>query len=186
MVTIYTDGAFSSNRNQGGWAFIVIEDNEIITSDWDGVKNTTNNRMEMQSVLEALYWLKEEKIKEATIVSDSMYVIGTMRDNWKRNANLDLWYKLDEAVEGLKITWVHVKGHSGNKYNERCDVLAVQGSKMRIPEEVEINETKEVVKKTTLSFTLEDMKAAFLAGCYSTTGLFDEFIELYTEEKKFN
>ena len=57
-----------------------------------------------------------------------MYVINTMTKNWKRNKNNDLWDKMDEAIKNLDIEWKHVKGHSGDKFNELCDTLAVHAS----------------------------------------------------------
>ena len=126
---IYCDGAYSSSREQGGWSFVVLKDNEKIYSSFNGKKNTTNNRMEIQAVIEACYWLKKENYTEVTIFTDSMYVIGTMTKNWKRNKNHDLWKELEDAKSGLNITWTHIKGHSGNKYNELCDTLAVSASK---------------------------------------------------------
>ena len=129
-ILIYTDGAYSPSRNQGGWAFVLLKDNDKLHSDYNGVINTTNNRMEIQSVIEAIKYIKSIKINKFTIFSDSMYVIGTMTKNWKRNKNNDLWDILDGLVNNLDINWVHVKGHSGDKWNNHCDLLAVAGSKL--------------------------------------------------------
>lgn len=128
MIEIYTDGAYSSLRDKGGWAFVVLQDKEKIHHSFFYEFNTTNNRMEIQAVLEACYWLKENNLRETTLYTDSMYVIGTMSKNWKRNKNTDLWLLLDEAIKDLKINWTHVKGHNGDKYNEICDALASQAS----------------------------------------------------------
>lgn len=128
MITIYADGAYSSNRDMGGWAFVVLENDKKIKSDFFPIPNTTNNRMEIQAAIEACFWAKEVGIKEFTIYSDSMYVIGTMTLNWKKKKNLDLWELMDEAIKDLIIHWKHIKGHDGNKYNELCDALAVQAT----------------------------------------------------------
>ena len=128
MFKIYTDGAYSGLRNRGGWSFVVIHNNEKIYSTFDTQLDTTNNRMEIKASLEAMLWMKSNNIKTAVIFTDSMYVINTMTKDWKRNKNNDLWDKMDEAINGLTIDWQHVKGHSGNKWNELCDVLAVHGS----------------------------------------------------------
>lgn len=128
MITIHCDGAYSSSRNMGGWAFVVLENREKIYSSFYPVPNTTNNRMEVQAAMEACEWCKAHNITEFTIYSDSMYVIGTMTLNWKRKKNIDLWVQMDEAVKGLSIHWKHVKGHEGNKYNELCDALAVSAT----------------------------------------------------------
>ena len=68
---------------------------------------------------------------EVLIQSDSMYVIGTMRDGWKRNTNHDLWAIMDSLVEKVKVIWQHVKGHEGDKWNSLCDALAVAASNYR-------------------------------------------------------
>lgn len=129
-IEIYTDGAYSSSRNQGGWAFVVLKDGEKIYSEYDTVFETTNNRMEIQSAIEAVKYMVSNNIKNFTIYSDSMYLIGTMTLNWKRKKNNDLWKEIDDLVKGLNITWLHVKGHEGDKYNELCDTLAVHASKL--------------------------------------------------------
>ena len=116
MISIYIDGAYSSSRDIGGWAFVVLEDGVKIDSNFFPVPNTTNNRMEVH------------EITELTILSDSMYVIGTMTLNWKRKKNTDLWEIMDTVTKNLTINWKHVKGHEGNKYNELCDALAVQAT----------------------------------------------------------
>lgn len=132
MVEIYTDGAYSSLRNQGGWAFVVLKDGVKVSSGFDAVLNTTNNRMEILSAIEAIKHMKEQNISEFTIYSDSMYLVGTMTLNWKRKKNVDLWIIMDELISGLNITWLHVKGHEGDKYNEMCDMLAVHASQLII------------------------------------------------------
>jgi len=130
MIEIYVDGAYASSRDLGGWAFVVLDNGEKIHSAFYPVSNTTNNRMEIQAALEACLWAKEQNYDEITIYSDSMYVVGSMRVdmNWKRNKNLDLWEKLDEAVKGFHVIFRHIKGHQGNKWNELCDALAVQAT----------------------------------------------------------
>jgi len=130
MIEVYTDGAYSSSRNQGGWAFVVIKDGIKIFSGFDTIFNTTNNRMEVVSAIEALKYLKKEGFTSFTLYSDSMYVIGTMSLNWRRKKNVDLWIQMDELITGLNISWTHVKGHEGDKYNEMCDMLAVHASKL--------------------------------------------------------
>lgn len=128
MIEVYTDGAYAASRDKGGWAFIVLKDGKRIHHGFFFEFNTTNNRMEIQAALEACNWLKENNFVEATLYTDSQYLIGTMSKNWKRNKNNDLWSLLDDAVKDLKINWTHVKGHNGNKYNELCDVFATQAS----------------------------------------------------------
>lgn len=128
MITIYTDGACKTSNKTGGWAFVVVKDDEKIHSDFGPVDNTTNNRMEIIAALKAVEYCIEKSITEVTIITDSMYVIGTMSEGWKRNKNNDLWDILDAKVQNISITWKHVKGHTGQKWNELCDALAVAAS----------------------------------------------------------
>ena len=130
MIEIYTDGAYSSSRNQGGWAFVVVKDNEIIYKEYNGLINTTNNRMEIMGMLKALEWINKNSIPlPIKIYTDSMYVIGTLTLNWKMKKNIDLWKILIPLVN-KDIEYLHVKGHDGNKFNEECDKWAVFGSNL--------------------------------------------------------
>ena len=134
MIEVYTDGAYSPSRDMGGFAFVILENKEKIHSYFFNESNTTNNRMEITAVLKALYWLKEVgKLNEDIIIyTDSMYVIGSMTKNWKRNKNVDLFTELDNIYKQFKtIVFMHVKGHSGDKYNELCDKLAVIASQSK-------------------------------------------------------
>lgn len=134
-VTIYTDGACSGNPGPGGWGALLIygkKERELYGHD----DETTNNRMEMKAVIEALKTLKEPC--KVLIVTDSQYVLKGMTEwvrgwqlrGWKNAEkkpvkNVDLWLELIEAVKTHKIEWKWVKGHSGDEYNERVDQLAV-------------------------------------------------------------
>lgn len=130
MIEIYTDGAYSSSRNQGGWAFVVVQDNKVIHKDYEGLLNTTNNRMEIMGMFKALEWVKQNSIPlPIKIYTDSMYVIGTLTLNWKMKKNIDLWEILIPLVN-KDIEYLHVKGHDGNKFNEECDKWAVFGSNL--------------------------------------------------------
>ena len=127
MIEVYTDGAYSSSRNQGGLGIVFIKDNKVIAKFSKTYKNTTNNRMELMAVIIALQSIKDEN--EITIYSDSMYVIGTATQGWKRKKNLDLWEKYDAAIDSFKtVTFKHVKGHSTNVFNNLCDEMAVAAS----------------------------------------------------------
>ena len=134
-VTIYTDGACSGNPGPGGWGAILMY-NDVKKEISGGEKNTTNNQMELTAAIEALNQLKVPC--EVTLYSDSAYLINCFQNNWlegwkkknwvnsKREAvkNRDLWEELDRLSNIHKITWVKVKGHADNKYNNRCDELA--------------------------------------------------------------
>ena len=127
MIEVYTDGAYSSSRNQGGLGIVFIKDNKVIAKFSKTYKNTTNNRMELMAIITALQSIKDEN--EITIYSDSMYVIGTATQGWKRKKNLDLWEKYDAVIDSFKtVTFKHVKGHSTNVFNNLCDEMAVAAS----------------------------------------------------------
>ena len=129
MIEVYTDGAYSSSRNQGGLGIVFIKDNKVIAKFSKTYKNTTNNRMELMAVIIALQSIKDEN--EITIYSDSMYVIGTATQGWKRKKNLDLWEKYDAVIDSFKtVTFKHVKGHSTNIFNNLCDEMAVAASQV--------------------------------------------------------
>ena len=123
MINIYTDGACSVNPGVGGWGAVIIYDSGKEEKIYGSDPETTNNRMEITAVIKSL-----EKVNEKNnikIYSDSTYVINTVTKNWKRNANNDLWDALDKLLEGRDIKWEWVKGHSGDKYNDIADKLAV-------------------------------------------------------------
>jgi ribonuclease HI len=138
LTEIYTDGGCSGNPGPGGWAYVIIRDDVLFAEKWGAEKLTTNNRMELQAVIAALEALSPEEAKREKIVvyTDSQYVqkgITLWLPEWKKRGwktsdkkpvkNKDLWQRL-EALAGLfPVSWVWVKGHSGNKYNERCDEL---------------------------------------------------------------
>lgn len=142
-VDIYTDGSCRSNPGPGGWcAILVYRGKEKQISGGDG--NTTNNRMELTAVIEALSALKEPC--EVTLTSDSKYVLDALINGWAKAwqangwrksdksaaLNTDLWEKLLSEVEKHKIDYVWVKGHAGHPYNERCDKTA-QGEASKFP-----------------------------------------------------
>lgn len=129
-IIIYSDGAYASSRDQGGWAFVAIDTETKVHSDFGDVKTTTNNRMEIQAALEAIKWAKINNIIDFTIITDSMYVIGCASKGWQKKKNVDLWIEMDDAITGLTIEWKHVKGHSGDKWNEHCDMLAQHASQI--------------------------------------------------------
>tara|TARA_B100001996_G_scaffold381072_1_gene369789 strand:+ start:2672 stop:3547 length:876 start_codon:yes stop_codon:yes gene_type:complete len=132
MIIIYTDGACSGNPGLGGWGAVIIKEDGKESYFSGSQEDTTNNRMEIQAVIEGLK--NSNPDEEIRIFSDSTYVINTLTKNWKRNANHDLWSKLDDLVKDRNIKWNWVKGHSGDKYNDIADELAVKaiGSKKKV------------------------------------------------------
>ena len=122
MITIYTDGSCLKPNGPSGWACVILKNNyEYHLS--DGVEQSTNNRMELMAVIEALRFLEEDD--ECLIYSDSKLVINCAQNIWKRNKNIDLWRIYDEIAKTKTIHYEWVKGHSGNHYNEIVDKLAV-------------------------------------------------------------
>ena len=109
---------------------MTIKEYDLIKKEFGGVKATTNNRMEILAVLNAVELFKNTT-QSVNIYTDSMYVVGSLTLNWKRNANLDLWEKFN-SYDLSKFNFLHVKGHNDNKYNEMCDDLAVLGSHLKI------------------------------------------------------
>lgn len=153
-VIVYTDGACSGNPGPGGWAAVVLtpkDDSYFVQELGGGDRSTTNNRMEMTGVLEALKFLLEQGADESqdgiVVYTDSTYVIrgitqwiwGWMRNNFKNSegqdvANQDIWRELSQIVSQAKklfgkIDFKYVRGHQGFAGNERCDEIAVAYSK---------------------------------------------------------
>ena len=120
-IVIYTDGACLGNPGPGGWGAVIFENGE--KKQLHGAEeNTTNNRMEITAVFEALRTIPRNV--DVRIFSDSTYVINTMTKNWKRKKNQDLWPLLDSEIEARNVEWEWVKGHSGDRFNEERDQLA--------------------------------------------------------------
>lgn len=134
-VTIYSDGACSGNPGPGGWAALLIFGERTRELN-GGEAHTTNNRMELTAALQALQALKRPC--QVDFYTDSSYLKkgitewlpGWRSRGWKRKegalANKELWQALDQAVRQHQITWHWVRGHAGNRFNERVDSLARQ------------------------------------------------------------
>lgn len=133
-VTIYTDGACSCNPGPGGWGAILMYGG-VEKRISGGEANTTNNKMELLAVINALTCLKVQcKVK---LYSDSAYVVNAFLEgwleNWKANGwkkqkkevkNIDLWKQLDNLTSFHQVEFIKVKGHSDNVYNNECDKMA--------------------------------------------------------------
>ena len=133
-ITIYTDGAAKGNPGNGGYG-VVMMSGKYQKELSEGYRLTTNNRMELLSVIVALETIK--KPAEVQIFSDSKYVVDAVEKGWvfgwqkkgfKGKKNIDLWQRflLIYPKHKIKLNWV--KGHAGNLYNERCDTLAVEAA----------------------------------------------------------
>ena len=138
-VTIHTDGACKGNPGPGGWG-VLLQSGEVRKELFGGQLNTTNNRMEIMAVIEALSALKRPC--HVTLYLDSEYVrkgitewiAGWKARGWRTAAkapvkNVDLWQRLDALVAGSghRIDWRWVRGHAGDPGNERADALANRG-----------------------------------------------------------
>ena len=134
-VIIYTDGACSGNPGPGGWAAILMyKDAKKEIS--GGMKNTTNNIMEITAVVEALKCLKVES--DVQVYSDSAYTVNAFKQgwiyNWMKNGwktankepvkNKELWQELYALTKKHKVEFIKVKGHADNEFNNRCDEMA--------------------------------------------------------------
>lgn len=132
-VTIYTDGACSGNPGPGGIGVILkFGEKEKEISCYN--PHTTNNQMELMAAIVGLTALKEPC--EVELYSDSQYLIKGMNEwlagwknkNWRSSTgpvkNRELWEQLDDLNKTHKITWIHVRGHGDNEFNNRCDRLA--------------------------------------------------------------
>jgi ribonuclease HI len=128
-IIIFTDGSCSGNPGPGGWAAILFEaDHEKPLATLRGNEpHTTNNRMEMIAMIEALKYICENHLQQnfISLYSDSGLIINTLKQGWKRKANLDLWEELDDFNEELNVDYVWVRGHAQNKWNNECDKIAV-------------------------------------------------------------
>ena len=138
-VLLFTDGACSGNPGPGGWAFILRHTATGKVKECSGgERETTNNRMELQAVIEGLSVLKRPCYVE--VLTDSEYVRKGLsewmhkwkRHGWKKSAgasqqvkNVELWKKLDELIAKHRLKFTRVAGHSGHPENDRCDELAV-------------------------------------------------------------
>ena len=145
-IEIFTDGACSGNPGAGGWG-VILRCGETEKELSGGDAKTTNNRMELTAVIEALKALKREC--EITLYTDSRYVMDGVNEwlpNWKKNGwkttnkksavkNLELWQELDSLLPKHKIKWVWVKGHNGHPENERVDKLARDAAKSFLEKE---------------------------------------------------
>ncbi|MEQ8695179.1 MAG: ribonuclease HI [Bauldia litoralis] len=137
LTDIFTDGACSGNPGPGGWGALIVTDGKE-TELCGGERATTNNRMEMMAAIQALESLPEGVT--ARLHTDSTYLkngITTWIHNWKKRGwktadkkpvkNVDLWQRLETAIERHNVEWIWVKGHAGHDGNERADELANRG-----------------------------------------------------------
>jgi ribonuclease HI len=137
VTSIHTDGACSKNPGPGGWGVVVHFDNGDVKELGGGVRNTTNNQMELQGAIAALEFLAElNQTAPVDLYTDSKYVIDGITKwikGWKKNGwqtkdkkpvkNQEFWQELDQ-LNSANVSWHWVEGHSGDPDNERCDAIA--------------------------------------------------------------
>ncbi len=132
MITIYTDGSSRGNPGPGGYGVVMLYGN-LRKEISEGFRLTTNNRMELLSVIVGLESLKKEGSR-VTVYSDSKYVVDAVEQKWilgwekknfKDKKNPDLWIRFLRIYRKHQVKFVWVKGHHINKENNRCDELAV-------------------------------------------------------------
>ena len=134
-VVIYTDGACSGNPGPGGWGAILSYNGHMKEMS-GGEENTTNNRMELMAAISSLESLKETC--EVDLYSDSKYLVDSVNKGWvftwekagfmkkgKPVPNTDLWKRILTLIRTHSVTFIWVKGHASNEFNNRCDELAV-------------------------------------------------------------
>ncbi|MFM9266273.1 ribonuclease HI [Tychonema sp. BBK16] len=145
--SLYTDGACSGNPGPGGWGTVVCFADGNCHELGGGTPQSTNNRMEMQAAIAALeFFANSGQTEPVTLYTDSEYVKngitkwiqGWKNKGWKTSAgkdvvNQDLWHQLDK-LNSRQVKWEHVRGHSGDFYNDRCDEIARSFSQNLVPE----------------------------------------------------
>lgn len=131
-VKIYTDGSCLKNPGPGGWcAILLYKDKEKIIS--GNQVDTTNNQMELKAVIEGLKALNQKC--KVILYTDSAYIVNAINEKWiltwcknnfKKIKNVPLWKELIELISHHQVTFIKVKAHADNEYNNRCDEIARQ------------------------------------------------------------
>ena len=178
-----TDGACSGNPGKGGWGGLILFNDGSEIEIGGAETSTTNNRMELLAAIKTLEKLKQFKLKENfKLRTDSKYLIEGYSNwikNWKRNGwktsngkpvqNLDLWKKIDQLrINGLSMEFV--KGHSGDKYNERVDTIATNYSKG-------ISNEKKFKDENIIANTKADIASKEINNLYSRIELVSKFAQ---------
>lgn len=167
-IQIYTDGACSGNPGKGGWAAILLYKNHRKNLS-GGYKKTTNNRMELIAVIEALKAIKNKDLP-VIVYSDSQYIVDSINKgyiynwinkNFNKVKNPDLWKELIQLIRQFKdIKFEWIRGHNNNLYNEACDKMAVHA----------MNNTPESELKQDIYY---EQTSSFSANHNDNSGLFE-------------
>lgn len=166
--TIYTDGSCDNIQypNYGGWAYLILENGNIIEQKSGNDIHTTNNRMEMVAIIESLVELP--KFSEVEIFTDSEYCIGVLSNKYRAKVNLDIIEQFKELVNSkqLNVSFKWIKGHSNDKYNTIVDNLAneefekASGNKITDFKRIK---TDEAYKKEVFKNSKQNMRNKLLA-----------------------
>lgn len=141
MIKIYTDGACSGNPGPGGWSVVIISGEKVKVLSGHEIE-TTNNRMELTAILNALEWCEKKEISNVVIYSDSAYVVNAINQFWIKKwlangwtnskkeevKNSDLWKRFVYYNKQVKAKFIKVKGHNKDTLNEMADKRAVEES----------------------------------------------------------
>ena len=137
-IHIFTDGSSRGNPGPGGYGIVMEDKSSNYVKEYsEGFRKTTNNRMELLAVIEALKKLKKENA-QVVVFTDSKYVVDSVEKKWvftweknnfKKKKNIDLWLKFLKIFRKHTIKFKWVKGHNNHPQNERCDHLAYEASK---------------------------------------------------------
>ena len=184
-VTIYTDGSCHGNPGPGGYAAILLHKNstkEVHGSDW----YTTNNRMELKAVIEGLRMLTQPS--EATIITDSQYIAKTINRgnlrafvNTPGRKNADLWEQVMRLAEWHTIKAQWVRGHSGNKLNQRCDAIANrEASLLEKEKKTRLIVFSELLKDVTI--TAEEIARQYKCSLNTVEKYYYQFFDRYAAE----
>lgn len=180
---IWTDGGCNPNPGTGGWGWVRSDGVE----DCGGELDTTNNRMEMTAIIEALSKLPDGQ--KVVVYSDSQYCIkgltiwhrGWKAKNWMKKGepmiNRDLWLELDKHSSRIDVDFMWVKGHNGNPMNERADELATMGAKKPIT-----GNSKPATNDTTIVEQYDELGMLVLAY----RDLHSSYIELSENFRRFD
>tara|TARA_B110000977_G_scaffold201886_1_gene299811 strand:+ start:18090 stop:18545 length:456 start_codon:yes stop_codon:yes gene_type:complete len=145
---IYTDGSCLGNPGVGGWAFVVVHNDGIVSKWANSQCQTTNNIMELTAALKALEYASDKKMTSINLYTDSNYLKNGMTqwiqswksNNWKTSNKKDvknesLWRDLDTLNSKLTVDWIHVKAHANNHYNNIVDKLANEAAHNAVTDE---------------------------------------------------
>lgn len=140
MFIIYTDGSYKSSRKQGGYSVVICNDSEeVLSYHFKGVKDTTNNRMELSGFISAL--LSTPKGSKIKLISDSEYVLNPLTKGWlnrwieedfKDRKNVDLWKIVLDIIPNYEIEYEWTKGHANSELNNLADMLAQHASDIEL------------------------------------------------------